>query len=104
MDVHISGTDGARRRYDPISTSAVLPPRSNRMPLASPVAERSTSIPRSAPPPRLRAYVVAPHLLDAGTRDAAFALFRAHYEGADQARFEHDLSDKQRVILLRDRD
>lgn len=74
------------------------------MPLASPVAERSTSIPRTAPPPRLRAYVVSPHLLDAGTRDAAFALFRAHYEGADQARFERDLGEKQRVILLRDRD
>lgn len=73
------------------------------MPLASPVAERSTSIPRTAPPPRLRAYVVAPQALDAGTRDAAFALFRAHYEGADQARFERDLSEKQRVILLRDR-
>lgn len=74
------------------------------MPLASPVADRSTAIPRTAPPPRLRAYVVAPQALDAGTRDAAFALFRAHYDGADQARFERDLGDKQRVILLRDRD
>jgi hypothetical protein len=73
------------------------------MPLAPPVAERSTSISRPAPPPRLRAQVVAPHALDAGTRDAAFALFRAHYEGADQTRFEHDLGEKQLVILLRDR-
>lgn len=73
------------------------------MPLAPSVAERSAALARPAPPPRLRAYVVEPHLLDAGTRDAAFALFRAHYEGADQARFEHDLGEKQRVILLRDR-
>jgi hypothetical protein len=72
------------------------------MPLAPPVAERSAAIPRTAPPPWLRAYVVEPHMLDAGTRDAAFALFRAHYEGADQARFERDLGEKQRVILLRD--
>ncbi|WP_420127463.1 hypothetical protein [Longimicrobium sp.] len=41
-------------------------------------------------------------MIDARTRNAAFALFRAHYEGADQARFERDLGEKQRVILLRD--
>jgi hypothetical protein len=73
------------------------------MPLAPPVAERSAALARPAPPPRLRAYVVEPQMLDAGTRDAAFALFRAHYEGADQQRFERDLGEKQRVILLRER-
>lgn len=73
------------------------------MPLAPPVAERTATLTRPAPPPRLRAYVVAPRMLDAGTRDAAFALFRAHYEGADRERFERDLDEKQRVILLRDR-
>lgn len=73
------------------------------MPLAPPVAERSPALSRPALPPRLRASVVAPHAMDRATRDAAFALFRAHYEGADRARFEHDLDEKQRVILLRDR-
>lgn len=73
------------------------------MPLAPPVVERTAAPPRPAAPPRLRAYVVAPHVIDAGTRNAAFALFRAHYEGADQERFECDLGEKQRVILLRDR-
>ena len=41
--------------------------------------------------------------MDRATRDAAFALFRAAYDGASRARFEHDLADKQRVILLHDR-
>lgn len=73
------------------------------MPLAPPVAERTTALARPASPPRLRASIVAPHALGGRTRDAAFALFRAHYEGADRARFEHDLGDKQRIILLHDR-
>jgi hypothetical protein len=41
--------------------------------------------------------------LDAATRARAFALFQHAYEGADRARFEHDLAEKQLVILLRDR-
>jgi hypothetical protein len=74
------------------------------MPLAPALAERpATTGARTGPPARLRATVVAPRELDAATRSAAFALFRAHYEGADQERFERDLADKQRVILLRDR-
>ena len=73
------------------------------MPLAPPVAERTPAQARPAPPPRLRAYVVSPRALDLPTREAAFALFRAHYEGADRERFERDLDEKQRVILLRDR-
>ncbi|HEX2081514.1 MAG TPA: hypothetical protein VHG08_27670 [Longimicrobium sp.] len=72
------------------------------MPLAPPVAERAPALARPAPPPRLRASIVASHAIDAATRDAAFALFRAHYEGADRERFERDLGEKQRVILLRD--
>ena len=40
--------------------------------------------------------------LDAGTLDAAFTLFHAAYEGADRARFERDLFEKQHVILLYD--
>lgn len=72
------------------------------MPLAPPVAERAPALARPASAPRLRASLVAPHALDAATRDAAFALFRTHYEGADRQRFERDLREKQRVILLRD--
>ena len=73
------------------------------MPLAPPVAERSPALTRPASPPRLRASVVAPPAMDRATRDAAFLLFRTHYEGADRDRFERDLDEKQRVILLRDR-
>ena len=72
------------------------------MPLAPPVAERAPALARPAPPPRLRASIAIPRAIDAATRDAAFALFRAHYEGADRERFERDLAEKQRVILLRD--
>ncbi|HEU0298474.1 MAG TPA: hypothetical protein VFR37_03450 [Longimicrobium sp.] len=72
------------------------------MPLAPPVAERPAALARPASPPRLRASIVAPRAIDAATLDAAFALFRAHYDGADRERFEHDLGEKQRVILLRD--
>ena len=74
------------------------------MSLAPALAERSASVePRTARPARLRASVVEPRALDQATRSAAFALFRAHYDGADQQRFEADLDEKQRVILLRDR-
>jgi hypothetical protein len=74
------------------------------MPLVPPVAERPAALARPASPPRLRASLVVPHEIDAATRDAAFALFRAHYEGADRERFERDLGEKQHVILLRDWD
>jgi hypothetical protein len=40
--------------------------------------------------------------LDTRTRAAAFALFRATYENACRERFEHDLAEKQHVILLYD--
>lgn len=41
--------------------------------------------------------------LDAALVTEAFALFARSYDGADRARFERDLSEKQRIILLRDR-
>ena len=61
---------------------------------------------REAAPARraLRAATVPVAVVDAATRDAAFALFRGSYEGADRARFEADLGEKQLVILLRCRD
>ncbi|CAA9319888.1 MAG: hypothetical protein AVDCRST_MAG68-1896 [uncultured Gemmatimonadetes bacterium] len=62
---------------------------------------------RTVPPARaaeLVARTVRVDELDAGTRDAAFALFDALYEGSDRARFDRDLAEKHRVILLRDRD
>jgi hypothetical protein len=40
--------------------------------------------------------------LDVRTRAAAFALFRATYDNACRARFEHDLAEKQHIILLYD--
>ncbi|HEX8362634.1 MAG TPA: hypothetical protein VF613_21110 [Longimicrobium sp.] len=54
-------------------------------------------------PTRLVASTVRASELDAATRDAAFALFDALYEGGDRGRFERDLAEKHRVILLRER-
>lgn len=51
---------------------------------------------------RLVARTVRRASLDQATIAEAFALFDAHYAGADRARFERDLSEKQLVILLRD--
>lgn len=52
---------------------------------------------------RLRAFTVPVSSLTASLREDAFALFDEAYVGADPARFEHDLAEKQLVILLRDR-
>lgn len=59
------------------------------------------------PPPttrRLAASTVPVRSLTPALRDEAFALFEESYAGTDRARFESDLEDKQRIILLRDRD
>ena len=94
-------TRSTRTRPPPVRSS---PFRRIFMSLAPPLAEPVAAAPaRAAPPVRLRASTVAPSALDRATRDAAFALFRAHYDGAERARFERDLDEKQRVILLRDR-
>lgn len=52
---------------------------------------------------KLTAETVAVELLEPATRDAAFALFQQAYAGADRARFDGDLGEKQLIILLRDR-
>lgn len=63
------------------------------------------SLARPAAPRRsLVARTVTVPALDTATRDAAFALFRATYEGTSRERFEHDLAEKQHVILLHDRE
>lgn len=62
------------------------------------------SLPLAPSRPRLVASVERVPALDAATRDAAYALFRAAYEGTERARFEEDLDEKQMVILLRDAD
>lgn len=62
--------------------------------LASPALRRRSLVART----------VAVTALDASTRDAAFALFRATYDGTSRERFEHDLAEKQHVILLHDRE
>ena len=70
---------------------------------AIPVSTTTTS--RPAYPKaggRLDARTVAAHTLDPETRAKAFALFQHAYEGADRARFERDLAEKQLIILLRD--
>jgi hypothetical protein len=62
--------------------------------LASPALRRRSLVART----------IAVTALDASTRDAAFALFRATYDGTSRERFEHDLAEKQHVILLHDRE
>jgi hypothetical protein len=62
------------------------------------------SLPVAPSRPRLLASVARVAELSAATRDAAYALFRAAYEGTERARFERDLDEKQMVILLRDAD
>lgn len=68
----------------------------------------SVTFDRIARPAASRRALVARTLavgaLDAATRDAAFTLLRASYDGTSRDRFEHDLAEKQHIILLHDRD
>ena len=52
----------------------------------------------------LRARIVAQRDLPAATVDEAYALFASVYEGTDRSRFVRDLSEKQWVVLLHDRE
>ncbi len=52
----------------------------------------------------LVARVASPAELSACTIDEAYALFGSTYAGTDRARFVRDLSEKQHVILLHDRE
>jgi hypothetical protein len=52
----------------------------------------------------LSARVVARADLPSSTIDEAYALFAAVYDGTDRSRFVRDLSEKQWVILLHDRE
>src|SRR4051794_19358347 len=65
------------------------------------IPARTVGAARSTPG-RLRARTVHVSTLDAATRAKAFALFQHAYEGADRARFERDLAEKQLIILLRE--
>jgi hypothetical protein len=58
----------------------------------------------AAPRRALVAHTITVAELDERTRDAAFHLFRAAYEGTSRERFERDLAEKQHVILLYDRE
>lgn len=51
---------------------------------------------------RLRGRIVPVTTLDEKTRRNAFDLFRTAYESADWHRFQKDLADKQRIIVMRD--
>ncbi len=70
---------------------------------------RSAALHRDAPVSarpgrRLAGRTVAAGNLDEATKRAAFALFTAAYEGADWPRFLTDLSEKQHVILMHDKE
>lgn len=54
-------------------------------------------------PSRLVSRTVPVASLDLRTRSAAFDLFRTAYANASRERFEHDLAEKQQIILLYDR-
>jgi hypothetical protein len=72
------------------------------------VSGTSISLETLAPPSAARRVLTARTVrvssLDSATRDAAFALFRATYENTSRERFEHDLAEKQHIILLFDRE
>lgn len=53
---------------------------------------------------RLSARTITVSALSPAAVDEAFCLFEASYAGADRKRFDRDLREKQRIILLRDRD
>lgn len=53
---------------------------------------------------RLTAHTVPVASLSRDLVDDAFALFAQSYTGVDRQRFERDLREKQKVILLRDRE
>jgi hypothetical protein len=53
---------------------------------------------------RLTARTITVSTLSSATADEAFGLFEATYAGAHRQRFDRDLREKQRIILLRDRD
>lgn len=53
---------------------------------------------------RLTARTVSVASLGRDTVDDAFALFAQSYTGVDRQRFERDLREKQKIILLRDRE
>jgi hypothetical protein len=52
---------------------------------------------------QLRARTVPVRSLEARVVDEAFSLFQEAYDGADRARFERDLREKDQIILLHDR-
>ena len=56
----------------------------------------------AAEPRRLQARTVAASSLTHDELGQAYVLFANAYEGADRKRFEHDLAEKQQVILLTD--
>ncbi len=62
----------------------------------------SAAVRRARPARQLRATTVPVAALDRAVVGDAFALFHAAYDGADRARFERDLAEKQYAILLRD--
>jgi len=52
---------------------------------------------------RLIGTVTTPEMLPAAKRDRMFSLMTAHFEGVSRAAFEHDLAEKQWVVVLRDK-
>ena len=86
-----------RSRVAARSVSITRPRMTGTLVSARPTAASRTEVRRV-----LRATTVAVDALDRPTVAAAFALFDAAYDGADRARFERDLAEKQFVILLRD--
>jgi hypothetical protein len=73
--------------------------------VVEPVPGPPSPAPGIAPSPRGRlvARTVPVTSLDRATTAAAYRLFASLYEGTDRARFERDLSEKQLIVLLHDR-
>ncbi|MBC7894922.1 MAG: hypothetical protein H7066_05895 [Cytophagaceae bacterium] len=79
----------------------MAPPAQRAGTAAQPFALRAQHA-TAGPASRLVATTVPVATLDRATIDDAFALFEGLYEGVERARFERDLAEKQRIILLRD--
>ena len=63
-----------------------------------------TSRPCKDASPRLAGEIVARAQLDIDDRDQMYDVLCRHFRGTDRSRFESDLAEKERVIVLRDRE
>jgi hypothetical protein len=87
----------------PSDASALIPSPASRADAGAGPSRHSPRSEQRALRTALASKTVLVASLDARTRAAAFELFREAYENTSRERFEHDLAEKQHIILLYDR-